>query len=219
MKTLLFFLLLAAATAAAQSNQISVATIGNFNPTTYIWYSSKSTYEPGTILATSSMKSSLGGGIEYRHWFTPHQAFGMRYEQNPSDGKLLGSGNRTWYIWPQMRYEFLGMFTEQVKVNRFAPERLRLNRLTPFIQEGAGALVTHEYGDGNAAGAGWSHSLAFAGGFGSDYWVNNRLAVRLGTTILADETGCYDDPTCRPTFGLSHDLEVGFSWAWGRTAE
>ena len=202
-KNLLFFLLLASATAAAQKNQLSIGAVGNFNPVTYVYINQV----PSTM--GSSQKSSIGGGLEYDHWFKPYLANGVIYEQNPSDGKLLEGNGRIWSIWPQMRYEFLDMFTEQVGVNRF----------TPFIQEGAGTVVTHEYGDGNAAGAGWSHSLAFAAGFGSYYWINNRFAVRLSTIILDDQTGCYDDPTCRPTWGLSHDLEAGFSWAWGRTKE
>ncbi|MGI0134629.1 MAG: hypothetical protein ACREBW_06705, partial [Candidatus Micrarchaeaceae archaeon] len=62
--------------------------------------------------------------------------------------------------------------------------------------------------------AGWSHSMAFAAGVGSDYWINNRLSLRVSSLILADQTGCYDDPTCRPTWGLSHDIGVGLSWKW-----
>jgi hypothetical protein len=209
--SLLFFLLLASATAAAQNNQVSVAAVGNFNPVTYIYINQ--------VIPTmgSSQKSSVGGGIEYDHWFTPYQAFGLMYEQNPSDGKLKGAANGKWYIWPQTRYEFLGMFTQQININRltYGQEGTgKVNRLTPFVQEGAGSVVTHENDKGDNAGAGWSHSLAFAVGIGSDYWVNNKFAVRFGTIILADQTGCYDDPTCRPTWGLTHDLKAGFSWNW-----
>lgn len=211
-KSLLFLLLLGSAAAAAQNNQITIEGVGNFNPVTYIYL-----YQPGPVngdnTVGSSQKSSLGGGAEYDHWFTPYQAFGISYEQNPSDGKLLGAINRKWYIWPQMRYEVLGMFTEEFNVNRFN-EQTRINRLTSFVQEGAGAVLTGEYGDGNAAGAGWSHSMAYAVGIGSDYWVNNRLAVRVSTVFVADQTGCYDDHTCRPTWGVSHDVVTGFSWKW-----
>lgn len=214
---LLIFLLLASSVAAAQSNQISVAGEGNFNPVTYIYlYQPSPAAENNTV--GSSQKSSLGGSAEYSHWFTPYQAFGIRYEQNPSDGKLLGAVNRKWYIWPQMRYEVLGMFTRQIKVNRLAVfgqgGTEKVNRLRPFVQEGAGSVVTHENDKGDKSGAGWSHSLAFAVGGGSDYWVNDKFAVRLSTTIVADQTGCYDDPTCRPSWGLSHDFGVGFSWKW-----
>ncbi|MGC2215494.1 MAG: hypothetical protein WA419_09200 [Silvibacterium sp.] len=209
-KNLLFFLLLASATATAQSNQVSVVGVGNFNPVTYIYlYQPSPAVESNTV--GSSQKSSLGGGAEYDHWFNPHQAFGVRYEQNPSDGKLLGAVNRKWYIWPQMRMELLGMFTEEVKVNRFTEQA---NRFTSFIQEGAGAVVTHEDDKGDKSAAGVSHSLAFAAGGGTDYWVNDKLAVRISSTIIAAQTGCYDDPTCRPTWGLSHDFEAGFSWKW-----
>lgn len=212
-KYLLFFLLLAPAIATAQSNQINITGVGNFNPVTYIYlYQPSQATQNNTV--GSSQKSSLGGGAEYDHWFSRYQAFGVRYEQNPSDGKLLGAVNRKWYIWPQMRMEFLGMFTEDVRVNRLLPEQSRAHRVTSFVQEGAGAVLTHEYGDGDAAGAGWSHSLAYAAGVGSDYWVSDKLAVRISSTLIASATGCYDDPGCRPTWGISHDFDTGFSWTW-----
>lgn len=209
-KNLLFVLLLVSASAAAQKNQISVSGVGNFNPVTYIYL-----YQPSPAVYSntvgSSQKSSLGGSIAYDRWFNPHLAFGVKVEQNPSDGKLLGALNRKWYIWPQMRYEFLGMFTERL---RHHDQEFRLGRFTSFIQEGAGTVVTREYGDHNAAGAGWSHSLAFAAGTGSDYWVSNRLSVRISALAIATQTGCYDDPGCRPTWGMSHDFGAGFTWNW-----
>ena len=209
-KNLFFLLLLASATAMAQRNQISVIGVGNFNPVTYI-----NINEPdppfGNNTVGSSQRSSLGGGAEYEHWLSPHQAFGVRYEQNPSGGKLLGAVNSVWATWPQMRMEFLGMFTEEVRANRFTE---RANRFTSFIQEGAGTVVTDEDDKGDEGKAGWSHSVAYAFGGGTDYWVNDKLAVRISSLIVASATGCYDDPGCRSTWGLSHDFETGFSWKW-----
>lgn len=208
-KGLFFFLLLVSATAMAQSNQVSLEGVGNFNPLTEIFLNQPS---PVSIYNTvaSSQKSSLGGGAEYDHWFSSHEAFGVRYEQNPSDGKLFGRNDK-FYIWPQMRMEFLGMFTEEVRVNRL-PEQVK--RVTSFIKEGAGSVMTHEDDKGDRSLAGLSHSLAFAFGVGTDYWVNDKLAVRFSSTVIADQTGCYDDPTCRPTWGLSDDFGAGFSWKW-----
>lgn len=201
----LLFLLLASATAAAQKNELSVQGVGNFNPVTYVYINQ------AIPTMGSSQKSSVGGGAEYDRWFSRYQAFGLRFELNPSDGKLHGAANGLWYIWPQMRYEFIGMFTEQFNGNH---EQIRVRKVTPFIQEGAGAVVTQEYGDDNRGRAGWSHSLAYAAGTGSDYWVNNKFAVRLSAVMMADETGCYDDPTCRPTWGVSHDFDAGLVWKW-----
>lgn len=207
MKNLLLFLLIATASAAAQKNQISVMGEGNFNPVTYVYID-----HPIPIMG-SSQKSSLGGGAEYDRWFNPHHAFGVRYEQNPSDGKLSGNNvTNGWAVWPQMRWEILGLFTEQLGSHAEEAEKVRMGRLTPFIQEGAGAVLTDD--ETNWALAGWSHSLAIAAGSGTDYWVTDRLAVRVSALVIADQTGCYDDPTCRPTWGLSHDIGAGFSYKW-----
>ena len=212
MKGLAFFILLASVTAAAQKNEITASAVGNFNPVTYV------NIQQTIPTMGSSQKSSIGGGVEYNRWFNPSHAFGIVYEQNPSDGKLHGASNGKWYIFPLMRYELLGMFTQRFSVVRtspYGPEGIRqVSRLTPFLEEGAGAVVTRETDPGNNGLAGWSHTMAFSMGVGSDYWINRRLSFRISTVILADQTGCYDDPTCAPTWGLSHDLKTGFTWKW-----
>lgn len=212
MKKLLLFLLIASASAAAQKNQISLTGEGNFNPVTYVYI------PQNPPIMGSSQKSSLGGAVEYDRWFTPHQAFGVRYEQNPSDGKLItaaqfaGVYTQNRNIWPQMRWECLGLFTQRFEVSPSEGPKIRPSRITPFIQEGAGAVITDD--KTNWAMAGWSHSLAFAAGSGSDYWITNNLSVRVNALMIADQTGCYDDPACRPTWGISHDFGAGFSYMW-----
>lgn len=205
--------MIASATAVAQKNQISITGEGNFNPVTYV-------YIPQTPnMMGSSEKSSLGVGAEYDRWFNSHLAFGVRYEENPSDGKLLESGlmhnpayDYGWAIFPQTRYESLGLFTEQFEVNHGEVAEARMGRLTPFIQEGAGAVITDD--ETKWAKAGWSHSMTFAAGTGSDYWVTGRLAVRISALMMANQTGCYDDPLCTPSWGVSHDFGAGFSYKW-----
>lgn len=177
-------------------NQISISAVGNQNPVTYVYIDQ--------ILPTmgSSQKSSFGGGIEYDRWLTPSLAVGAMYEQNPSDGKLLEGTGREWSIWPQMRREILGVATREFTGRK----------VSPYVQAGAGALLTDE--DGGNAGAGWSHSFAIVAAGGTDYWISPKMAFRAGSTVLATKTGCYNDPTCRPTWGLSHDVWIGLIRRW-----
>ncbi len=207
MKNLLFFLLLISGTAAAQKNQLTLTAEGNFNPVTYSYVNM-----PGSTLV-DSQKSSLGGGAEYDHWFTRYQAFGVRYEQNPSDGREKDALGYITSIWPQSRRELLGLFTQHLGIRRQG--EFQINKFTSFLQEGGGAVVTCECSDGNKHFAGWSHSAAFAAGTGTDYSVNERLSIRFSALIIATATGCYDDPRCQPTTGLSHDIGLGFTWKWG----
>lgn len=209
MKNLLFLLLLASTMAAAQKNQLTVAAEGNLNPVTYTYIN-----QPIPTME-DSQKSSVGVGVQFDHWFNPRFAFGVRFEQNPSDGKEREANNVRTDIWPQTRREFFGIFTQRPM--GIGSGEVHIRRFTPFVQEGAGAILTCECSDGNKHYAGWAHSAAFAAGSGTEYWVNDRLNVRIGVLIIATATGCYDDPTCRPTTGISHDLGVGFTWKWGTT--
>jgi hypothetical protein len=206
MKNLLLFLLLVSATAVAQKNQFSLTAEGNFNPVT------DSYVNQAIPTLVDSQKSSLGGAAEYDHWFTRYQALGVRYEQNPSDGREE-NGVGAIAIWPQTRSEFLGILTQHLRGNRRG--EFQINKFTSFLQEGGGAILTCECSDGNKHFAGWSHSAAFAAGGGTEYSVNERLYIRFSTLIIASATGCYDDPHCRPTTGFSHDVGLGFTWKWG----
>jgi hypothetical protein len=69
-----------------RQNDVAIFPFANFNPITPI------TIRNTPHLAISSNKSSVGGSAEYRHWFSGHNAVGVLYTQNPSDGKLLWQG-------------------------------------------------------------------------------------------------------------------------------
>jgi hypothetical protein len=206
MKNLLFFLLLISVAADAQKNRVSLTAVGNLNSVTYFYI------DQGTATLVDSQKSSLGGGAEYDHWFTSYQAFGVRYEQNPSDGREKNAVGTIVSIWPQTRSEIFGMLTQHLR--GFRRGEIEKHSFTSFLQEGAGAVLTCECSDGDKHFAGWSHSAAFAAGTGTEYAVNERLYIRLNALLIATATGCYDDPRCRPTTGVSHDVGLGFTWKW-----
>jgi hypothetical protein len=204
MKNLLFFLLLISVAADAQKNRVSLTAVGNLNSVTYFYI------DQGTATLVDSQKSSLGRGAEYDHWFTSYQALGVRYEQNPSDGREKNPYGTVVSIWPQSRREIFGMLTQHLR--RVGRGELEKHTFTSFLQEGAGAILTCECSDGDKHYAGWSHSAAFAACTGTEYAVNERLYVRFNALLIATATGCYDDPRCRPTTGFSHDFGLGFTW-------
>lgn len=199
------FLLILASVCHAQElrNEIAISAVGNFNSASYIYLHD---YQNEPVV--SSNKSSLGWGAEYRRWLTPHFALGALFEQNPSDGKLLpteqgvspGQGTLRYYIWRQMRYEMGGVATEEFAVS---------NRFTGFFREGVGGVVTNGYDN-----CGWSHDFAFITGFGLDYYVKKRIALRTGMNILNTRTGCYSDHTCQQTWSNNQDLLLGVAYRW-----
>lgn len=193
-------LILAAAICSAQElrNEIGISAVGNLNSASYIYLSND---EP----VINSNKSSLGWGAEYRRWLSPHYAIGALFEQNPSNGKLLPSEEPKpmtfrYYTWPQMRYEMGVVLTERFPAGM---------RFTPFLREGAGGVVTNGYGN-----CGWSHDFAFITGFGIDYQLKTRTAVRAGMNILNTQTGCYGDHTCHQTWSNAQDLSLGIVYSW-----
>jgi hypothetical protein len=176
----------------SQRSDVGFFTVGNFNPVSYI------SIQNAPHTAISSNKSSLGGGAEYRHWFSDHNALGLLYTQNPSDGKLLWQGQN--YIWPQMRWDFSILGTESFNVRNIAP----------FVCGGPGIVVTNGYGN-----SGWSAGFAFVAGIGTDYQLSRRISARTGITFLDTKSGCYDDQTCHATWGVAEDLRVGLVYKWG----
>lgn len=177
-------------------NSVSISTVGNFNPTTRVHIDP--TFQQQML---SSDKSALGGSIEYDHWLSPHIAVGGAYEQNPSDGKLvfqpvppIGES-----IWPQMRYEALGLLTEEAPIGRYLL----------YIQEGAGANFTNGYSN-----SGWSHDTAFAEGAGIEKPISSRLSYVIGAQWLETETGCYDGWRCKQTWGVVTDTHAGIKFRW-----
>jgi len=167
-------------------------TVGNFNPVSYI------AIENTPHVVVSSNKSSVGGGVEYRGWFSERSGWGLLYSQNPSDGKLLWQGQN--YIWQQMRWD----------MSVLATERLGAGRIAPFVCGGPGIVVTNGYSN-----SGWSAGFALVGGMGTDYRLSRRLAARAGITFLNTKNGCYDDPTCHETWGVAEDARVGVVYRWG----
>ncbi len=179
--------------ALGEDTDFGVFVVGNFNPVTYI--SIQNT--PHTVV--SSNKSSVGGGVEYRHWFSDHNALGLLYVQNPSNGKLFWQGNN--YIWPQMRWDLSVLATQKFDAKRFAP----------FVSEGPGIVLTNGYKN-----CGWSGGIAIVVGLGTEYRISSRLSGRTGVTFLETKSGCYEDPTCRQTWGTVEDIRTGFIYRWGR---
>jgi hypothetical protein len=173
-------------------SDVAVFALGNFNPATDIIIHNT------PHLAVSSNKSSLGGSAEYRHWFSARNALGILYAQNPSDGKLLWQGQN--YIWPQMRRDFSLLATQEMAIGRFLP----------FLDEGPGVVVTNGYSN-----CGWSAGFALVAGLGADFQISRRFSARTGITFLDTSSGCYDDHTCRETWGVVKDLRVGLVYKWG----
>ncbi len=172
--------------------EVGIFAVGNFNPVTNIYIQN----EPHQ--AVSSNKSSLGGGLEYRRWFSDRTALGLLYTQNPSDGKLLWQGQN--YIWPQMRWDLSLLATERVHMGNFAP----------FVSGGPGVQFTNGHGN-----CGWSGNFAVVSGAGTDYQLNRWLSARIGITFLVTKSGCYQDPTCQAKSGMIQDLRLGFVHKWG----
>ncbi len=175
-----------------QRNDVAIFAVGNLNPVSNI------SIQNTPHLAVSSNKSSLGGSAEYRRWFSDRFALGLLYTQNPSDGKLLWQGRN--YIWPQMRWDLSVLVTES----------FILRNLAPFVSAGPGVVLTNGYGN-----SGWSAGFAFVAGLGAEYQLSRRFSARTGITFLDTRSGCYDDPTCRETWGVVEDLRVGFVYKWG----
>lgn len=174
-----------------QRTDFGVFTVGNFNPVSYITIHVN---EP----AISSNRSSLGGGAEYRRWFSDRNALGVLYTQNPSNGKLFWQGQN--YIWPDMRYDF----------SILATQRFKVKNVEPFLSEGPGVVLTNGYGN-----CGWSGGFAFVTGFGTELQLSRQISARTGITFLNTRGGCYDDPTCLETWGVVEDLRIGVAYKWG----
>lgn len=175
-----------------QSNDIGIFGFGNFNPVSYI------TIQNTPHVAVSSNESWIGAAAEYRHFFDAHTGLSVIYAQNSSTGNLYWQGMS--YIWPLMRY----------KVETLAVERFDMRKKwSPFMQEGPGAIVTNGY-----ATSGWSAGFAFVLGLGVDYHISSRWSARIGDEFLTTRSGCYDDPTCKQTWGVVQDLRTGIVYGW-----
>jgi hypothetical protein len=173
-------------------NELGFFASGNFNPLSNILI-------PNTPhLAVSSNKSSMGAGIEYRRWISNRNALGLLYTQNDSDGKLLWQGQS--FVWPMMRYD----------LSVLATQRFMRKKIAPFLCEGPGVVITNGY-----ANSGWTAGFAFVAGLGTDYNLGSRFSARTGVTLFDTKSGCYDDPTCRASWGVATDLRVGLAYRWG----
>lgn len=189
---------LAASAAHAQDlrNSITISAVGNFNPASRV-------YINGDQQMISSNRSAMGGSVEYRRWMTPRNAFGFEYEQNPSDGKLVyfsQPGVIGESIWPQMRYEALALFTQEVSASL---------RFSIFTQEGAGTNFTNGYSN-----SGWSHDVAFAEGAGGVYTLSRHTAIEVGALCIDAESGCYNGRACKQTWGVVVDTRIGLRFGW-----
>jgi hypothetical protein len=99
-----------------------------------------------------------------------------------------------------MRSDLSVLATRSINVKSFAP----------FVSAGPGVVMTDGYGN-----CGVSAGFALVGGLGTDYQLSRRFSARTGITFLETKSGCYDDHTCRETWGVVKDLRVGLAYRWG----
>lgn len=192
-------LLLTATTALAQKNDAGVFAVGNLNSVNFVYIGDLA--RNGQPMAATN-RSSVGGGAEYRHWFSDNFAWALTYEQNPSAGKLwisvanpYGDTNR----WPLMHMDVAAPLTQ----------RFHWRKWTPWLQGGPGFVLTDGPTD-----SGWSWNFAFVGGYGADHPLSKRWSARAGTMLLLAKTGCYNDHTCTAEWGLTEDVRLGMVWSF-----
>lgn len=178
---------------AAQNNSLTLYGAGNYNPTTLLILTAQ--HDNPMV---SFNKSSFGGAAEYDRWLTPRIAAGVLYEQNPSDIKFFMS-NGKFSIDPRLTH---------FEVMTLVTEREPLGRLTVFQQEGTGADITY----GPQPGASADIALAFGGGV--EFPLARHVAIPVGILFFDSQPGCYRDPTCRPTWGVTEDGHLGIRVSW-----
>ena len=107
---LLGLLLLCPSFLCGQSNELSVAGIGNFNP--IYWVGLQHGSEPivgvnQSFLQKGASRSTAGGAVEYRHYWNTSNALGLLTEVNPSSIDLYvpNSAGFTPYLQPDIRYD------------------------------------------------------------------------------------------------------------------
>jgi len=151
--------------------------------------------------------STAGGGLEYRCRLNRHLTMGSWYGQNDSDGWLTVPNTPlnqklpfvgTTLMGPQMRYELAILATET----------LRAGRLSPFMSEGPGVIMTYNHTAGFQY-SGFSVNPAFVFGPGTDVALGKNLKVRTGVTFFAAKNGCYCDPKCTSFVSLVKDVRFG----------
>lgn len=186
----------------AQKDEAVLSAAANFNPTYYVelWN--------GTNQITGGNADTVGGSAEYRYCWSGRWCLGPRYEQNKTDGVLWapnGQGGGTYYRWPLMRYEALALGTEKFPFGKW----------TPFVQEGAGFIVTNGYSN-----SGWSEDFALVSGLGTEYALGGHWAASAGELLLNTANGCYGDPAtpgityCAQRRSLVQEPGFGFSYRW-----
>lgn len=196
---LLIFLLFCVfnTTAHAQRNSVTVSGVGNFNPTT--WLTLTAMNDTPMI---SFNKSSFGGAAEYSRWFTPTVAVGAMYEVNPSDIKFfLATGKFS--IDPHLLHQ---------EVIVLATERQSAGPIMIFEQVGPGVVLT--YGNEPYDHPGWTADFALVYGGGVERVVNRRVSLVGGLRFLNSKPGCYDDHTCKASWGVTEDGHAGVQIRW-----
>ena len=197
MKNLLIALACLCSFASAQSNDLGLFGVGNFNGCSFF-------YVQGGTPVDGCYKSSAGGGVEYRHWFTPTLAVGLWGEANPSEGiQFTSSLQPDLYNFPLIRYEF-GL-----------PVTLRFwtrKKIKPFAQFGFGYVVTQSLEAQSLAG--WSYDFNLIGGGGFDYAISKHWSSRVGFLLWDGTQGCYNDPSCHSDIGQAQDLRLGAVYGW-----
>jgi hypothetical protein len=203
-KVIAVLILSMAVSCFAQRNEVGIFAIGNLNSHAYSVTLGANTTNPIGIVGSN--RSALAGGIEYRRSLNPIIAFGGIFTGGPSDGKLIVPAwyeQQTTYIWPMAQYKLMGLVTER------APY---FGKWTPYLSEGFGTVLTDGY-----ANSGWTGEPAIPFGFGIDYQINKRLAVRVGDRWILTKIGCYGDRTCGEKFQeIDQEFEIGVAYKFQR---
>jgi hypothetical protein len=180
------------ATANAQKNEAAAYALGNFNPAYFAT-------QTGQIFAGDNT-AAIGYGVDYNRTLTKHNAIGILVGQDSVQAELF-EGNNSFFRWKLRRYE----------VSILASQQFTRKRLTGFIFEGPGAIVTN----GGAALSGWTGNFAIVTGFGVEYSFTKHFGERTRVSFEDSNTGCYGDRLCNQArWSVAQDLWSGLSFRW-----
>lgn len=186
------FAMLLANSLFGQRNEAAGYAMGNFNPA---YFANQS----GTIFAGDNT-AAIGFGFDYDRALTRHNAIGILAGQDDVTAELY-EGKNTFDTWTLKRYE----------VSVLATQQFTRKKITGFIFEGPGAIVT----DGGAKESGWTANFAVVTGFGFDYAIAKHLAMRTRVSFEDSNAGCYLDKSCNQArWSVAQDLWSGFAFKW-----
>lgn len=186
------FAMLFAQVLFAQRNEAAGYAMGNFNPA---YFANQS----GTIFAGDNT-AAIGFGVDYDRTLTRHNAVGILAGQDDVSAEIYEGGNN-FFTWRLRRYE----------VSILAQQQFAHKKLTGFIFEGPGVIVTHS----SPQLSGWTGNFAVVTGFGFDYAFAKHLAARTRVSFEDSNAGCYEDKSCsQARWSVAQDLWSGVAFKW-----